>query len=449
MPGKIVDTTRRILKRLNHYLQWFIPGVGVKRWLLVVFLGTTLLGIGFAVLVLDFYRTAPDTWWLPLLSAISLRTIDRTLRAIIFGGFGLGIILFGIYKLNRSLLDPYLNQGRAVIDVMVDHRRRKRGPRIVVIGGGTGLSTLLRGLKQYSHQITAVVTVADDGGSSGKLRDALGILPPGDIRSCLAALSNDEAMLSQLFQYRFNNAVAGLEGHSFGNLFISALADITGSFEAAVAESGRVLSVHGQVLPATLHDVRLIADKTNPHNNFNVRVKGESRITMTDGQVRHLWLDPEHPPAYPKALQAILNAEIIIVGPGSLYTSIIPTLLVRDIVDAMLASQALKIYVCNVASQPGETDGFTCGDHVRAIESHTEEGLFNLVLYNDHYSDKTPDPAGKTHWVVAEPDLDEKYTVYHTDLVNHEYPWRHDSSKLSEVIMDVFQERTGPLIDKN
>ncbi len=439
---------RQFFNRLKSYLQWFIPGMGVKRWILIVLLGTTLLGIGFGVFVLDFYRTAPETWWLPLLSALSLRFIDRTLRAVIFGGLGLGLILLGIYELNRSLLAPFTQPGKPVVDAMLNHRRRKRGPRIVVIGGGTGLSTLLRGLKEYSHHITAVVTVADDGGSSGRLRDALGILPPGDIRNCLAALSNDEALLSQLFQYRFSKSVDGLEGHSFGNLFISALSEITGSFETAVAESGRVLSVHGEVLPATLHDVRLMADKTLPYTGAAVRVKGESRITASAGQVRRLWLVPDDPPAYPKAIQAILNAELIVVGPGSLYTSILPTLLVHDLVQAMRASPALKLYVSNVASQPGETDNYTCGDHVRAIEAHTGGALFDLIVCNTEYLGKYPDPSGKTRWVIAEPELEEHYPVYRADLINREYPWRHDSTRLSQVIMDVYEERTGPLIDK-
>lgn len=437
------------MRDLRKHLVWFIPGIGVKRWLLVVLLGTTLLGIGFGVFVLDFYRTAPDTWWLPLLSAASLRFMDRTLRAVIFGGLGLGAILFGIYRLNRSLLAPFRHNGKAYVDVVTDHRRRKRGPRIVVIGGGTGLSTLLRGLKAFSHNITAVVTVADDGGSSGKLRSALGILPPGDIRSCLAALSNDEAMLSQLFQYRFDNTVAGLDGHSFGNLFISALSEITGSFETAVAESGRVLSVSGEVLPATLHDVRLVADKTLPDSIKAIRVQGESRITKTAGHVRHLWLEPENPPAYPRVIQAILAAEIIIVGPGSLYTSLLPTLLVKDITNAIRASHALKIYVCNVASQPGETDGYSGRDYLHAIETHAGKGLFDLVICNNAVGTTPPDPAGKTHWVEIEPNLQEKYPVYAVDLVDREYPWRHDSEKLAQAVIDIYQERTGPLIEKN
>jgi hypothetical protein len=211
--------------------------------------GTTLIGVGLAIFLLDIYRTTPDTWWLPLISAASLRFLDRPLRVLIFGGLGIGLILSGILGMNRSLMRPFMRPGHPMVDAITQHRRRERGPHIVTVGGGHGLATLLRGLKNYTYHITAVVTVADDGGSSGRLRRDTGILPPGDLRNCLAALSNDEAMLTQLFQYRFPDGDGMLEGHSFGNLFISALAEITGSFEEAVAESGRVLAVHGRVLP--------------------------------------------------------------------------------------------------------------------------------------------------------------------------------------------------------
>jgi hypothetical protein len=223
--------------------------------LILVLLGVTLLGVGLAILILDVYRTAPDTWWLPIISTASLRFLPRLIRALIFGGLGIALIIGGLWGVNRSLLAPFLKPGRKVVDALAGHRKRERGPHIVVLGGGHGLANLLRGLKDHSNNITAIVTVADDGGSSGRLRKSLGILPPGDIRNCLAALSNDEAMLTQLFQYRFANGSSGLDGHSFGNLFISALSEITGSFEEAVAESGRVLSVSGRVLPSTLHNV--------------------------------------------------------------------------------------------------------------------------------------------------------------------------------------------------
>jgi len=224
-------------------------------------------------------------------------------RVLIFGGLGVGLVTYGVWGLNRALLRPFMRPGEMVIDQLRTFRRRDRGPRVVAIGGGHGLSVLLRGLKEHTRNITAVVTVADDGGSSGRLREQLGILPPGDIRNCLAALSNDEALLTQLFQYRFSGA-PGLEGHTFGNLFITALSEITGSFEEAIAESGRALSVSGRVLPSTLHNVQLVADMRLPYVLNEVRVEGESHIPEMAGRVRHVWLDPNNPPAFPPELQA-------------------------------------------------------------------------------------------------------------------------------------------------
>lgn len=417
----------------------------MKRWLLVVLMGTTLLGVGLAVLVLDVYRNAPETWWLPVLSYASLRFLARPVRALIFGSLGVGLVLIGILGINRAMLAPFARPGRNVIDEVTTHSRRKRGPRIAALGGGHGLATLLRGLKEYSHNITAIVTVADDGGSSGRLRQSLGILPPGDIRNCLAALSNDEALLTQLFQYRFaksdNGNEVGLEGHSFGNLFISALAEITGSFEEGVAESGRVLSVFGRVLPATLHDVQLTADVALPLVSGEVRVEGESRIPRAAGKVRRVWLEPNDPPAYPKVIQAILSADIILVGPGSLYTSILPNLMVPDIVKAIQASRGLKIFICNVANQPGETDDYSCQDYLQAIEDHVKARLFDLVICNDSQ------PALPNLQYVADPaGITERYPMYRSDLLDESNPARHDSAKLAQVIMDLYEERTGPIL---
>ncbi len=421
-----------------------MPGLGVKRWFFFVLFGTMLIGLGLAVILLDVYRSAPDTWWLPMLSAASLRWLERPLRALIFGGLGIGLILWGMWGFNRSLMAPYRRSGRPMVDDLAAHRRRERGPRIVVIGGGHGLATLLRGLKGYTYNITAVVTVADDGGSSGELRRTLGVLPPGDIRNCLAALSSDEALLGQLFQYRFPADGSGLDGHSFGNLFITALAEITGSFEAAVAESGRVLSVHGRVLPATLHDVRLVADITLPHTVSEVRVAGESQIPEASGIIRRVWLEPETPPAYPGVIQAILSADLIVVGPGSLYTSILPNLLVPDIAAAIQTSRAVKIYVCNVATQPGETEGYSCGDHVEALEKHVGTGLFDVILANRDCEYILPEGV---QWVCSDEDLEADHIVHKADLADPEYPWRHDAKKLAQVLMDLLQDRTGPLVE--
>jgi uncharacterized cofD-like protein len=432
----------RIWQVLTKQLRWLTPGLGVKRWVIVIFLGTTLIGLGFAVLVLDFYRTAPESWWLPIISFLSLRFLARPLRALIFGGLGIGFILLGSWKLNRTLMLPFMKPGRPVLDAVSSYRRRERGPKIVVIGGGTGLSAMLRGLKSFSNNLTAIVTVADDGGSSGELRKNMGILPPGDIRNCLASLSDDEALLTQIFQYRFS-AGAGLNGHTLGNLLITALAEITGSFEEAVAESGRVLAVQGRVLPATLHDVRLVADLKQPEGNADLRVEGESQIPIVPGQIQRIWLEPNNPLAYPPTVQAILSAELIILGPGSLYTSILPNLLVPDLAEALKASRAIKFYVSNVATQPGETDGYTCGDHIRTIENHVGARIFDLVVCNCNFESRLPE---NIEWVTIDKDLQEEYPVYRADLLDESNPWRHDSAKLAQVIVDLFNERTGPLV---
>lgn len=425
-------------------LRWMVPGLGVKRWFVPILLGTTMIGIGLAILILDVYRNAPDTWWLPFLSAASLRTLSRPIRAIIFGGLGIGLVLGGMWGLYRSILAPYRQPGRPVVEELADHRRRDRGPRIVAIGGGHGLSTLLRGLKNYTNNLTAVVSVADDGGSSGRLRRTLGIPPPGDIRNCLAALSKDEALLTQLFQYRFATDDDGLRGHSFGNLFISAMADITGGFEDAVAESGRVLAVQGQVLPATLHDVHLVADVSMQFSPSEVRVEGESTITKFPGSVKRVWLEPNNPPAYPQVIQAILAADMIVVGPGSLYTSILPNLLVPDLAAAIRASRALKIYVSNVASETGETEGFTCGDYIRVIEEHITGSLFDIIVHNNNHAGTLPEGV---QWVKVDPEQDADYALYLANLVDNGTPWRHDSAKLAQVLIDLYQERTGPLVE--
>ena len=428
-------------ENLRQLFLWLTPGLGVKRWLGLVLAGITLLGVGLAYYLLDFYRTAPETWWLPALSVAALRFLPRTLRVLIFGGIGVGMVAYGLWGLNHALLLPFMRPGKPIVDELNRYHQRKRGPRIVVIGGGHGLSTLLRGLKQYTRNLTAVVTVADDGGSSGRLRESMGILPPGDIRNCLAALSNDETMLTQLFQYRFSEA-DGLGGHSFGNLFISALSNITGSFEEAIAESGRVLSVHGRVLPSTLHNVKLVADMSLPHSAYQVRVEGESRIPEFAGRVQRVWLEPDDAAAFPPVLQAILAADVIVIGPGSLYTSILPNLLVADIAAAVRASRALKLFICNVASQVGETDAYSCYDHLAALESHVGEGFVDLVIANDSHDAELPQ---KTEWVDIGEELSGDRRLYTADLLDREYPWRHDAASLAETIMNLYYERTGPL----
>ncbi len=364
------------------------------------------------------------------------------MRVLVFESIGVGIIIWGIIGLNKSLIGPFLRPGHTIVDRLEKHQHRKHGPKIVVIGGGHGLSTLLRGLKSATHNISAVVTVADDGGSSGRLRENLGILPPGDVRNCLAALSDDEDLLAQLFQYRFTDSDGSLKGHSFGNLFISSMAEVTGSFEQAIAESGRVLAVSGRVLPASLDNVNLVADVIDKGSNKTVRISGESKITEFPGVIKRVMLEPNNPAVYPEVIQAILSADIVIVGPGSLYTSILPNLLVRDITAAIKSTQSLKIFVCNVAAQKGETDGFTCGDHLNVIEEHIGVNLFDIIVAND----VAPQNFNKNvEGVEIEDDLRTKYAVYKNDLIDRDHPWRHDPQKVTRVIMDLYRERTGPL----
>lgn len=435
---------KRLLEKIRETANWFVPGIGVKRWVLTIIAGTTMLGVGLGIVILDIYRTAPDTWWLPALSWLSLRFLPRLLRAIIFGGIGVAIVLMGVYKLNQSIISPFISPGEKVASTLRKHRQRDRGPRVVAIGGGHGLATLLRGMKTYTNNITAIVTVADDGGSSGRLRQELGVLPPGDVRNCLAALSDDEALITQLFQYRFPDGGSNLDGHSFGNLFITAMAEITGSFETAIAESGRVLRVVGRVLPSTLHNVRLEADIILPNSDNEVRILGESAIPRSNGKVRRVWIEPGNPSAYPQSIQAILSADLIVIGPGSLYTSILPNLLVPDLVHAIRASRALKLYICNVATERGETSGMGCGEHIRIIEEHVSPGLFDLTIANDHYQAKLPEAV---EWVKIEPDLDQSHPIQPANLVDGLYPWRHDAAKLAQLINNLYLERTGPLVE--
>ena len=435
---------QRLTRGLKELGRWFAPGLGVKRWFLLALAGLTLLGIGLGIFLLDLYRTdSTNETLLTILTYASLRFLPRALRVLIFGSIGIGMIVAGIWNLNRTLLSPFMKKDRPLVDELAHYRRRERGPRIVTIGGGHGLATLLRGLKLYTRNLTAVVTVADDGGSSGRLRESYGILPPGDIRNCLAALSNDERMLTQLFQYRFSGE-GGLDGHSFGNLFITALAEISGSFEGAIAESGKVLSVSGRVLPSTLHNVKLVADMKIPNSLNQVRVEGESRIPKMAGKVNRVWLEPNDAPAYPPVIKALLNADMIIVGPGSLYTSLLPNLLVHDLLGAMQASRAVKVYISNIATQTGETDLlYSCYDHVRVLEEHVGGRLFDVVLCNDNYEGQM---NADSQWVRADENTMADARVRCSDLADDQHPWRHDTEKLAATLIEILDEHTGPLI---
>lgn len=320
------------------------------------------------------------------------------------------------------------------------------GPRIVAIGGGTGMPQLLRGLRVYTDNITAIVTVADDGGSSGRLRRQMGVLPPGDFRNNIAALSQAEELMTRLFQYRFadtdvNGASNELAGHSFGNLFITTMAAVTGSFEAGLAESSRVLAVRGRVLPSTLEHVTLCAEVcfTQPNGSEEWRVvEGESNITKAGGRIMRVFFKPEAPRAYPEVIRAILQADLIVAGPGSFFTSVMPNLLAPAIREAICAAQAPRIYLCNVATQPGETDGYTVSDHMRQLRYHAGEA-FPAVLANNNY-DQTTAPSPNSQWVLLPGEHETiPYQLYTADVVDTAQPWRHDPAKLAAQLIAVYE----------
>ena len=430
----------RLRERLGSAWKWLLPGMGVKRWLILVAFGLLLLSLGVSFIYVQIYRALEFTGAAsPVAYALTLQFLPHWLRGLLLGLAGVLSVGFGVYRLSRSLLSVFVApEHGSVVDAIYRHRMRRRGPKIVAIGGGTGLSTLLRGLKERTDALTAVVTVADDGGSSGRLREELGLLPPGDFRNCMAALAEVEPLMGLLLEYRFG-AGLGLGGHSFGNLFIAAMAGITGDFAQAVRMSSRVLAVRGSILPSTMERVTLCAElaQGKDADNGQRQVKGESLIPKTGAPIERVFLQPDDVHGYGEAVRALLDADLIVVGPGSLYTSILPNLLVRDLAAAFRASGALKIYVCNLATQAGETDGYNALDHVQALENHLGDRLFDCILLNDNMEVRQPD-----NWnaEMVRPVTDEKHRFDLADVVDTHKPWRHDPGKLADSIMHIYAE---------
>lgn len=367
---------------------WLIPGLQVKRWFALIFVGTALMTVGILIL----FDLQPIYNTMQFISKIATKISTEWLA---FGIVMIGAAIFfkGWQKTNLSILDIEDDRNN---DVLLEnlYRRRKlnRGPRIVAVGGGTGLSMLLSGVKNITNNLTAIVTVGDDGGSSGRLRESMGILPPGDIRHCITALADDEDLVNKLFKYRFDNG-EGLEGHSFGNLFITALCAITGDMVSAVRASSNVLSIRGRVLPATLDDMKLVAEMEDGRI-----IHGESTIPEANGKIKRLFTEPANCAALPEVISAIRNAELIILGPGSLYTSVIPNLLIKEISDEIVKSSAKKIYVCNIMTQPGETDGYSVSDHLKALIQHAGSNkIVDAVLVNDYLPDNLADKYQKSN----------------------------------------------------
>ncbi|MBE6112423.1 MAG: YvcK family protein [Peptococcaceae bacterium] len=322
-------------------------------------------------------------------------------------------------------------------------RTLEQGPRIVVIGGGTGLSVLLRGLKEYSSNITAIVTVGDDGGSSGRIREEFGMVPVGDVRNCIVALSDREELMEQIFDYRFKQG-EGLDGHSLGNLLLVAMSHLTGSFHDAVTDINEVLQIRGRVLPVTDEPITLKAILDD-----DTEIIGESCVSQADRPIVRLTIEPEDVQPLDEALEAIAQAEAIVLGPGSLFTSIIPNLLVDGIVEAILNSHAMKFYVCNVMTQAGETDNFTAEDHLLSLLEHGRKGIVDYIIVNNHatmnqeilqrYAEEGAAP------VIYKKDQLEllNVRVVEADLLNEQHVLRHDSAQLAETIMDTIYSQYG------
>jgi uncharacterized cofD-like protein len=423
----------RQLIRDPSFIKWFYFGMHIKRWLLLLLIGVAVMGLGFGYFLRQAYGTYTFPAWVYY---ATLQMVPRYVRGALFLVASLGIIGFAIWKLNQSLLSAFIRPERneSIVDIIYNHRYLRRGPKIVVIGGGTGLSTLLRGLKEYTGNITAIVSIADDGGSSGRLQRELGVLPPGDIRKNIAALADAEPLMSRLFEYRFSEG-EGLEGHAFGNLFIAAMTDVAGNFQEAVRETSRVLAVRGQILPATLSELTLCAKTVDGEV-----VRGESAITER-GHVKEIYLDPPDIKANPDAIHAILQADLIICGPGSLMTSVLPNLLVEGIRRALAVSPALKVYVCNVATQHGETDAFSVGDHYHTLREHLKAATpFDFVLANSNTEGVLPEEWHSEPVRVDRMNV-EGARVVKADVIAEENRYRHDSKKLADALIRLYYER--------
>ncbi|MDY0382683.1 MAG: YvcK family protein [Atribacterota bacterium] len=421
---------------LKSLLKWFYPGMRVKRFLLIVLLGIILMAVGLIYLI-DLTRFL----WLKnqIKNLFIYYQIAPHLSGLILILAGSLLIILGISNINRSILKAFIPKRVDLVpEIIYEQRKLEKGPRIVVIGGGTGLYTLLRGLKQFTSNITAVVTAFDSGGSSGRLRDELGVLPPGDIRNCLVALSTEELLMKKLFQYRFSNG--SLEGHSFGNLFITAMSEVSGDFSTAIEKSSEVLAIRGKVLPSSIDDVTLCARLKNQK-----LVKGEDKISQCKEGIESIFIEPSPVLPLPETVRAIQEADTIILGPGSLYTSVICNLLVKGIPEAICQSGAVKVYICNVMTQPGETDNYTASMHVKEIIKYLPHNCLNFILLNSQRLNKQLTVRYKKEgaFMVKDdlpPIFDKKTRVLRQELLSEYNFARHHSEKLAKMVIDSIQK---------
>ncbi len=424
---------------LNWLGRWLSPGMHLKRWLAVATIGALFFLDGFGrVLDAHFYNfhinQSIDRFVLPHVSGPALQWL--------FMFVGAALMFFGVRQWMRSIVYAVRPEaGARLLETIYEARRLNRGLRIAVIGGGTGLSTVLRGLKSYTSNLSAIVTVTDDGGSSGRLRQELGVLPPGDIRNCLVALADSESMMTDLFQYRFHDG-NGLSGHSFGNLFIAAMCGIAGNFDQAIKESSRVLAIKGRVLPATLANVALEAELED-----GSIVRGETTISRSATRIKNVRLVPPGCQGLPEALEAIESADAVVLGPGSLYTSVMPNLLVPGIAEAIVRSRGVKVYICNIMTQPGETDGMSASEHVRALVSATRLRLMDYALVNVEQPHRLLRAYEKTHAFAVAPDFDAIASLGVTPVpgkfLSETEVLRHDPARLGGAIVKLINEVLG------
>lgn len=418
--------------RIVSPLRWLLPGIGIKRWLLLALIGAVLLLDGMMRWLVAEGVSIPFN---EIVDNVVDDYFSPSYLTYIFVGLGAAMIVFGVRGWLRSLVRAAASGGKSgLLDSLLD-RRLDEGYNIVAIGGGTGLSTLLRGLKRRTRNLTAIVTVSDDGGSSGRLQKELGVLPPGDIRNCLVALADDEALVTDLFRYRFAEG-EGLTGHSFGNLFLAAMTGITGNFDKAVKESSRVLNIVGRVLPATLSVVRLCAEL------YDGRIiEGESNIPKAKGRIKRVFFDPDLVEPLDEALDAIAHADAIVLGPGSLYTSILPNLLIDRISSAIARARGVKVYICNVMTQPGETEGMTAADHVEALFEGAGENVCDFVIVNDEPPSKLRKTYEEEGQLPVAPDIVRieamGLTVVQAQMIAENQTVRHDPEKLGLAVLDV------------
>ena len=423
----------------DNFTKWLYFGLHIKRWLLLLLVAVAIMGLGFAYLLREAYTAFEFPSWAYY---VTLQFIPRWLRGLLFIVSAGSLTVIAAWKLNQSIalaVLPPSSGPNDVFDMVYRNRTRGRGPKIVAIGGGTGLSNLLRGLKEYSANITAIVTVADDGGSSGRLRQQFNVIPPGDIRNCIAALAEAEPLVTDLFQYRFDDrAGAGLSGHSFGNLFIAAMSEVTGSVETAIEETSRVLAVRGRIVPSTLEDVALVARFPDGRE-----VRGESQIPHSGVPPLEVRLEPREVEANPLAAAAIRNADLVVIGPGSLYTSVVPNLIVRGINRALQESKAYKVYISNVATQHGETDGYTAADHHAVLRRHLgRDDVCDAVLANSNLPAAPLPEEWQSQPVIAPGDGNYgSAQLILTDLVDSEKRYRHDTERLAAAVMRAYFER--------